>query len=83
MTHALDVEVASERQFDAVGGQCDPIFLSGKVIVVSPASSEDQIGWNRHGWEAQFLEREQRLLADFSEAYLPRGTERKELARIR
>lgn len=69
VTHALDVEVASERQIRRSRGAMRPdisVWKGDRCLACIECKT--QLGWNRHGWEAQFVEREQRLLADFSAA---------------
>ncbi len=68
-THALDVEIASERQVRRSRGAMRPdisVWRGDRCLACIECKT--QLGWNRHGWESQFLEREERLRADFTGA---------------
>jgi hypothetical protein len=68
-SHQLDVEVSAERQVRRARGAMRPdISIWRDDQCLACIECKTQLGWNRHGWEAQFVEREQRLLADFTHA---------------
>jgi hypothetical protein len=69
LTHGLNIEVESERQVRRARGAMRPdISLWNGDRCVACIECKTQLGWNRSGWEAQFLERERRLIADFTGA---------------
>jgi len=64
-THQLNIEVSSERQVRRARGAMRPdISLWSEEKCLACIECKTQLGWNRHGWESRFNEREQRLLAD-------------------
>jgi hypothetical protein len=63
------VTVASELKIRrARGGMRPDISIWRGDHCLMCIECKTQLGWNRHGWETQFVEREQRLLADFTGA---------------
>jgi hypothetical protein len=68
-THQLDAEVAVERRLQRTRGSMRPdISLWRSDQCLACIECKTQLGWNRGRWEAQFLERERRLLAEFTGA---------------
>jgi hypothetical protein len=68
-THQLDIEIAAERQIRRARGAMRPdisIWRDDKCLACIECKT--QLGWKRHGWEAQFIERERRLLLDHTGA---------------
>jgi hypothetical protein len=68
-THDLDFEVASERQIRRKRGAIRPdISMWRDDHCLACIECKTQLGWRRHNWETQFVEREQKLIAEFSGA---------------
>jgi len=69
ITRQLNIEVASELQLKRARGAMRPdisVWRNNRCLAC--VECKTQLGWNRGGWESQFLEREERLLADFAGA---------------
>ncbi len=68
-THALDVDVEAERQVRRARGAMRPdISIWRADRCLAAIECKTQLGWKRHGWEAQFTDRESRLLSDHEDA---------------
>ena len=69
VTHQLNVEIASERQIRRKRGAIRPdISIWQGDECLACIECKTQLGWKRHTWEAQFVEREQKLIAEFTGA---------------
>ena len=68
ITHELDIDIAAEKTVRRARGAMRPdisIWRGEKCLACIECKT--QLGWKRHGWEAQFTERERRLLLDHEE----------------
>lgn len=68
-THELNFDVASERQIRRKRGAIRPdISIWRDDRCLACIECKTQLGWKRHTWEDQFLEREKKLIAEFTGA---------------
>jgi len=65
ITHALDVDVEAERQVRRARSAMRPdISIWRGDRCLAAIECKTQLGWKRHNWEAQFTDREARILSD-------------------
>lgn len=68
-SHKLGLEVCSEKQVKPKRNALRPdisLWKNGKVIAMIECKT--QLGWNRHGWESDYLKRKKALRKDFPNA---------------
>lgn len=68
-THQLGLQVVAERQIRLKRGVLQPdISIWKGDTVLAAVECKTQLGWDRHGWQSNFLQREQMLQREYPSA---------------